>query len=102
MDEYVTTKDADKIKKVGLSQHRIAQLARHQKIVAHRAGVKKWLVKVTLNNGKYELVKCAGPGEEPIAEIKSGGSGGLPKVTGIPIGVVTGIPIAPLSVQRPG
>jgi hypothetical protein len=56
MDEWVTTEEAYKIKKVGLGQHRIADLARKGKIACDRVGDKKWMVKVRLNNGKYELV----------------------------------------------
>lgn len=56
MDEWVTTKEATNIKKVGLSQHRIADLARRGKIVAERRGIKNWFVKVMLNNGKYDVV----------------------------------------------
>ena len=63
MDQYISTKEAAKIKKVGLCQHRIAELARRGEIVAHRAGKKKWLVKVTSINGKYELVKVMALGE---------------------------------------
>ena len=57
MDQWVTTIEAANIKKVGFSQHHIAKLAREGKIVAKKAGEKKLLVKVALNNGTYELVK---------------------------------------------
>lgn len=57
MDEWVTTKEASDVKKVGLTQHRIAEMARHREIVARKPGEKKWLVKVEFNNDKYELVK---------------------------------------------
>jgi len=56
MDEWITIKEAAIIKKVGLSQHRIAELARQEKIVADRSGGKKWMVRVMLNNGKYDVV----------------------------------------------
>lgn len=59
MEEWVTTKDASLIKKVGLSHHRIAERARKGEIVAKKPGKKKWLVKVILNDGQYELVKVA-------------------------------------------
>ena len=55
-ENWVTTREAAKIKKVGLSQHRIAALANQGKIVAKRAGIKKWLIKVKLVDNKYELV----------------------------------------------
>ena len=63
MDDWVTTKEASLIKKVGLTQHRIAELARQGEVVARKAGKKKWCVKVILNNGKYELVKPMALGE---------------------------------------
>ena len=57
MDDWVTTKEASLIKKVGLTQHRIAELAKQGKVDARRTGTKKWLVKVTLTDGKYDLVR---------------------------------------------
>lgn len=64
MVEWVTTKDASLIKKVPLSQHRIAELARQGEIVAQRAGKKKWLVKVTLKDEMWGLVKLDKPKEK--------------------------------------
>lgn len=69
MDEWVTTKEASATKKVGLSQHRIAELARNRDIVADKTGTKKWLVKVTFNNGKYKLVKAMAPAEIEQAQV---------------------------------
>jgi len=57
MDEWVTTKEAFLIKKVGLSPHRIAELAKKGEIIGKKVVKGKWLIKVVLNNNKYELVK---------------------------------------------
>ncbi len=54
-DEWVTTGDADKVKKVGLGQRHIARLAKLEKIVAEKRG-KKWWVKVTFNNDRYDVI----------------------------------------------
>jgi len=61
MDEWVGTREAEKIKKVGLCQHSIARLAKLGEVVAKRAGKKKWLVKVTFNNNRWDLVKLSPP-----------------------------------------
>jgi hypothetical protein len=45
MSEWVTTKEASLYKKVFLSQHRIAELAKNGEIMDKKAGNKKWLVK---------------------------------------------------------
>ncbi len=63
MDEWATTKQASG--KVFLTAHHIAELARHEKIVADRTGEKKWLVKVTLKDGKWELVRADKPKQKP-------------------------------------
>lgn len=55
MKEWITTKEASKVETIGLTQHRIAELARQRKIIASKAGKGKWLVKTTLENGKYKL-----------------------------------------------
>lgn len=55
MSEWATTSEASK--EVHLCRHRIAELARQKKIVAHKTGEKKWSVKLRSSNGGYELVK---------------------------------------------
>jgi len=56
MEDWVTTKQASEVKKVGLTAHRIAQLAKQGKIISRRVGLKKWHVLVTFNDGNWELV----------------------------------------------
>ncbi len=55
MDEWVTTSDADKVKKVGHSQRNIGRLAGLGKIEAEKRG-DRWWVRVTFSNGKWDLV----------------------------------------------
>ena len=66
MDEWVTTNEASKTYKVGLTQHRIAELARHNKIVARRIRKKKWQVKLKCTNGAYELVNTVELGQRSL------------------------------------
>jgi hypothetical protein len=75
MEVWVTTKNASQNNKVGLSQHRIAQLAKHGKIVAKKVGAKKYLVKITLNDEHWELVKMPPNKMEQVSATE-----GLPKV----------------------
>ncbi len=71
MDEWVTTKEASEVKKVGLTAHRIAELARQGEIVAHRAGKKKLIVKVTFKDKKWELVPFEKPNQKPVDSVQS-------------------------------
>jgi len=59
MQDWVTTSEAANIREISLTPHRIAELARSNKIVARRVGEKKWLVKVILKDGHYELEPTA-------------------------------------------
>ncbi len=67
MDGWVTTRDASK--KVGLTQHRIAERAKHEEIEYRRVGKKKYLVKVTFSNGIYELVERIPPVQTGQAQV---------------------------------
>lgn len=61
MKEWITTREASEVETIGLTQHRIAELARLGKIVADKTGEGKWLVKVTFNNGIRKLVEPKPP-----------------------------------------
>lgn len=71
MDEWVTTKEASVVKKVGLTAHRISELARQGEIVAHRVGKKKLIVKVTFKDKKWELVRFEKPNQKPVDSVQS-------------------------------
>jgi len=68
MSQWVSTTDAAEIKQVGLTAHRIAELAHDGKISAYKPGEKGWLVEVVRSNeGRYILVPRK-PGEEAVED----------------------------------
>ena len=54
-DEWVTTRDAEKLKKVGLVQRSITRKAVNKQIEAEKRGG-KWWVKVRSNDNRWDLV----------------------------------------------
>ncbi|HEY95182.1 MAG TPA: hypothetical protein G4O15_09640 [Dehalococcoidia bacterium] len=56
-DKWISTKEAREIDSIALSQHRIAELANNDLIRAKRTGTQNWLVKVTNEGGKWDLVR---------------------------------------------